>query len=168
MLQCGVRSGTPHRKVTQVSATPVAPIVIRENAPVQWSPDRAAKPPAWPTPPMPLTLWRGLRGQCPSCGKGHIFKGYLAVVANCEVCAAPLGRIRADDVPPYLTILIVGHIVVPLMLWLERAEHPDLWIHAAIWLPLTLALCLGLLRPLKGAVVGIMLRLGMFRSDTDD
>jgi uncharacterized protein (DUF983 family) len=79
----------------------------------------------------------------------------------CSACGAPVGRVRADDAPPYFTIFLVGHIVVPLMLLLERGSAPDLWVMAAIFLPLTLALCLILLRPVKGATLGLMLALGM-------
>jgi uncharacterized protein (DUF983 family) len=67
-----------------------------------------------------------------------------------------LGRYRADDAPPYFTILIVGHIIVPLMLMLEKSVAPELWVHMALWLPATIVLSLALLRPIKGAVLGVM------------
>lgn len=85
---------------------------------------------------------------------------------TCSICEAPLGRIRADDAPPWATIMIVGHIVVPLMLWLEQARTPDLWVHAAIFLPLTLGLCVLLLRPVKGAFLGLMAHLGITGRET--
>ena len=129
--------------------------------PIRWTPDRAVKPALWPTPPMLQTLLRGLRGRCPSCGEGHIFNGFLTVNRECGSCHAPLGKLRADDLPPYLTIFVVGHIVIIGMLLLEQTEAPPLWVHTAIWVPLTLALTFGLMRPIKGAVVGLMLRLGM-------
>ena len=88
--------------------------------------------------------------------------------AECSVCGAPLGLARADDAPPYFTILIVGHIVLGGMLALEKAASPPIWVHAVIWLPLTVILSLGLLQPIKGATVGLMLKLGMFKSATDD
>jgi uncharacterized protein (DUF983 family) len=117
---------------------------------------------------MALALWRGARGRCPGCGETKLFRGYLKVVPQCAHCAAPLGLARADDAPPYFTILVTGHIVVPLMYMVERAYEPPLWLHAAIWVPLTLALSLGLLRPIKGATVGLMLKLGMLKTDIDD
>jgi uncharacterized protein (DUF983 family) len=135
--------------------------------PARWQPDRTETPPRWPMPLWGTTLWRGVRGLCPVCGQAHLFRGYLRVVDNCAACQAPLGRVRADDLPPYLTIFLVGHIVVPLMLWVERAYRPSLWIHAAIWLPLTLVLSLTLIRPLKGIAVGLMLKLGMMKPDED-
>lgn len=108
-------------------------------------------------------MLRGLRGTCPACGQGKLFAGFLAVNDTCANCAAPLGQIRADDAPPYFTIFAVGHVVVPGMLWLEKAHAPDLWIHAAIWLPLTLGMTLALMRPVKGATIGLMLKLGFGR-----
>jgi uncharacterized protein (DUF983 family) len=57
--------------------------------------------------------------------------------------------------------------VILLMLWLERAETPPLWVHSAIFLPLTVGLALALIRPIKGATIGAMLKLGLITpSDT--
>jgi uncharacterized protein (DUF983 family) len=116
---------------------------------------------------MPTALGRGFLGRCPACGQTHLFNGYLRVVLECSVCHAPLGEVRADDAPPYFTIVVVGHIVIPGMLMLEKAASPPMWMQAALWVPLTLALTLALLRPIKGATVGLMLRLGMFKPEGD-
>ncbi len=109
-------------------------------------------------------IGRGLRCRCPACGRARLFAGYLRVVDVCPGCGAPLGSARADDAPPYFTIFIVGHLVVGGMLIVERACAPPLWLHAAIWLPLTLVLSLLLLRPIKGGTVGLALRLGLAKS----
>ena len=90
------------------------------------------------------------------------------MVPECQNCGAPLGLARADDAPPYFTILIVGHIVIPAMLILQREQNPPTWVMSAIFLPLTLFLALGLLRPIKGGTVGLMLRLNMLKSDPTD
>ncbi len=94
-----------------------------------------------------------------------MFSGFLKVVPACASCGAPLGSLRADDLPPYITIMIVGHFIVPMMLWMEKAVRPELWVHSVIWVPLTLGLTLALIRPVKGATVGLMTRLGMLGSD---
>ena len=107
-----------------------------------------------------LALTRGFRNRCPICGEGRIFAGYLAVVPNCAQCGAPLGRLRADDAPPYFTIFLVGHLLVPLVLMVERRWMPPMWLHMTVWLPLFTCLCVLLLRPVKGATVGWMARLG--------
>ena len=137
-------------------------------SPSRWPPDpsdAAAKRHAWPHPPMKTAIWRGLKGLCPACGKAPIFNGYLKVVAACANCRAPLGLARADDAPPYLTILVAGHIIVPLLFEVDRMGEPSVWLMAAIFLPLTLMLCLGLLRPIKGGTVGVMVNLDMLKSD---
>ena len=86
---------------------------------------------------------------------------------NADHCGAPLGLARADDAPPYFTILIVGHIVVPLMLIMQRMTDPPTWLLSAIFVPLTLVLSLGLLRPIKGGTVGLMLSLNMLKTEPD-
>jgi uncharacterized protein (DUF983 family) len=98
---------------------------------------------------------RGLAKCCPACGKGALFDGFLTVKPACTACgtgAAPSARRRC---PPYLTIFVVGHIMVPLMLVVEKLWHPELWIHFALWVPLTLLLSLWLLPRIKGAVIGL-------------
>jgi uncharacterized protein (DUF983 family) len=96
----------------------------------------------------------GLRGRCPHCGEGKLFRAYLKVQDHCPACGEALHHHRADDAPPYFTILIVGHLVVPLALAVETAYTPPYWLHFSIWLPLILGLCLAMLPPIKGAIVG--------------
>lgn len=99
-------------------------------------------------------LWRGFANRCPCCGHPGLRDGFLRVRARCESCGLRLGEFRADDAPPYFTIFIVGHIIVPALLVVERVWAPDLWIQTAIWVPATLALSLALLPRIKGAVIG--------------
>lgn len=136
-------------------------------APARWQPDRTVKLPPWPLPPMGIAIGRGVRNRCPACGQTHLFDGYLCVVPKCSNCGAPLGLARADDAPPYFTILLVGHIVIPLMLWMQRAGDPSTLLLTAIFVPLTVVLSLALLRPVKGGTIGLMLKLSMLKSDTD-
>ncbi|MBZ9936579.1 DUF983 domain-containing protein [Mesorhizobium sp. BR1-1-16] len=123
----------------------------------------AARPPRSPWNAMA----RGFRCRCPACGKGRAFNGYLTVVDRCGACGEDLSHQRADDAPPYFTIMAVGHIVVPLILIVETTFHPSNFVHLAIWLPLTLILTLALLRPIKGAVVGLQWALYMHGFDPD-
>lgn len=110
--------------------------------------------------PEPVTrnaftaLTRGLRCRCPNCGEGHLFRAFLKVADHCPRCGEDLHHHRADDAPSYFVILIVGHIVVPLALSVEIAFTPPLWLHFSLWLPLTLALAIGFLQPVKGTIVG--------------
>jgi uncharacterized protein (DUF983 family) len=100
------------------------------------------------------SLTRGLFGRCPNCGKGKLFGRFLKVNHACARCGEELHHHRADDAPAYFVILIVGHIVVPLALTIETAFRPPYWLAFSIWIPLTLALTLLLLQPVKGAIIG--------------
>lgn len=133
--------------------------------PTVWQPDRSPEVPAWPIPPMPTALLRGARCRCPACGETRCFSGYLEVVPECSNCRAPLGSYRADDAPPYFTIFIVGHLLAPLIFLVETTFHPALWVQAAVWLPVCAVACLVLLRPVKGATLGLMLKLGMVKQE---
>ena len=117
---------------------------------------------------MATAIGRGLLGRCPACGKSHLFNGFLRVVAECTNCGAPLGLARADDAPPYITILITGHVVVPLLFMVDRMGEPSMLVMSAIFLPLTFFMALGLLRPIKGGTVGLMLTLNMLKSDASE
>ncbi len=102
----------------------------------------------------------GLRYRCPKCGTGALFRRYLKPVDQCAACGEPLGQIRADDFPPYLTILVVGHLVVPGILVAGRAGWSSSLL-VAVWLPTTAILTLLLLPRFKGAIIGLMWSLGM-------
>lgn len=96
---------------------------------------------------------RGLRRRCPRCGEGRLFSGYLRQVSVCAHCDQPLEKFRADDAPAYFTILIVGLLVVPIMLAIEMAYHPETWVFEVIVLPLTILLTLALIPFIKGAYI---------------
>jgi uncharacterized protein (DUF983 family) len=110
-------------------------------------------------------LKRGFRGRCPRCGQGKLFRAFLKVDNNCSVCGLDFTPHRADDLPAYLVIVIVGHIVVPTALFIETDYSPPVWLQLAIYLPLTLVLSLALLQPVKGAVVGVQWALRMHGFD---
>ena len=108
---------------------------------------------------------RGFLSRCPRCGEGKLFRAFLKVDNNCSVCGLDFTPHRADDLPAYLVIVIVGHIVVPTALWIETDYSPPLWLQLAIYLPLTLIASLALLQPVKGAVVGMQWGLKMHGFD---
>jgi len=108
-----------------------------------------------PHRPLLPAMLKGSLGRCPNCGKGALFNGYLTVRHACSVCGEELHHHRADDAPPYFTILIVGHVIIALVLAVEVAFVPPMWLHVALWIPLTIASSLALLRPIKGAIVGL-------------
>ena len=111
------------------------------------------------------SLRRGFRCRCPRCGEGKLFRAFLKVDNRCSVCGLDFTSHRADDLPAYLVIIIVGHIVVPTALMIETDYSPPVWLQLAIYLPLTVLLSLALLQPVKGAVVGLQWALRMHGFD---
>jgi uncharacterized protein (DUF983 family) len=99
-----------------------------------------------------------MKGQCPRCGQGRLFKGFLTVAPRCSNCGLDYTFIDSGDGPAVFVILLVGFVVVGLALFVEVAYMPPIWLHMLLWLPLTLILALGGLRPLKGAMIGLQYR----------
>ena len=105
--------------------------------------------------PVGAAMLRGWRRRCPNCGSGPLLRGYLRVREECPVCGEALHHARADDGPAYLTILIVGHLMAPLILWAFVSLRPDPLLLAGTFAAGCVALSLFLLPRLKGAMVGL-------------
>jgi uncharacterized protein (DUF983 family) len=84
-----------------------------------------------------------------------LLRGYLTVRESCPVCGEALHHQRADDGPAYLTILIVGHLMAPLILFVFTKFRPDPLVLASVFSVGTVALSLYLLPRLKGALVAV-------------
>jgi uncharacterized protein (DUF983 family) len=110
---------------------------------------------------MGQALWRGFLGRCPNCGIGKMFRKFLKVADDCPHCGEALHHHRADDLPAYILILVLGHILVPLVVTVELLYQPSYWFYLAVVLPLTLALAIGLLQPIKGTIVALQWKMGM-------
>jgi uncharacterized protein (DUF983 family) len=95
----------------------------------------------------------GMRGRCPRCGEGRLFKGFLGVADRCQACGLDYQFGDSGDGPAVFIIMIVGFIVVGLALFVEFTFAPPYWLHALLWIPLILGLSIGLLRPLKGFLI---------------
>jgi uncharacterized protein (DUF983 family) len=104
---------------------------------------------------MLAAIQHGLRQKCPCCGSGPLYRAYLKVTDVCAECGTELHHQRADDAPPYVTMMITGHVVVAALLLVERTYAPPEWVHLALWLPLTALLTLWLLPRVKGALIAI-------------
>jgi uncharacterized protein (DUF983 family) len=111
---------------------------------------------------------RGFRGRCPRCGEGKLFRAFLKTADSCSVCGQDFTPHRADDLPAYLVIVIVGHIVVPLALMIETNYSPPVALQLAVYLPITFFASLALLQPVKGAVVGMQWALRMHGFDEEN
>ncbi len=113
------------------------------------------------TSPLKTALWRGFLGRCPHCGRGGIFRAFLKVADHCQFCGEEFFHHRADDLPAYLVMVVVGHFIVGILLFVEAARLLGYWAELAVFLPLTFFLSLALLQPVKGAVVALQWSLGM-------
>jgi uncharacterized protein (DUF983 family) len=107
------------------------------------------------------SILRGLSCRCPACNTGGLFRSFARVRDHCDHCQEALHHHRADDLPAYLVILIVGHVVVGAFMGIEAAVTLDMWTHLAIWVPVTILASLAMLPPVKGAVVGLQWALRM-------
>ncbi len=107
-------------------------------------------------PSVPTAICRGALGRCPRCGQGRLLHRYLKMVDRCSACGEPFGHYRTDDAAPWLTILVVGHITVPIILICEMNFQPPLALAFAIYLPLILGLTLFLLPRCKGIMAAIL------------
>jgi hypothetical protein len=107
-------------------------------------------------PPSPYAT--GVTGRCPRCGGGKMFDGFLELAPRCEACGLDYGFADAGDGPAVIVTLLAGFIVVGTALVVEVKYEPPMWLHLAIFLPLTLVVCLGMLRPLKGVLVSLQYR----------
>ena len=99
-------------------------------------------------------VFRGACARCPNCGRGRLFRAYLKPVDACSECLEPLTHIRADDGPAWLTILIVGHLVVGLALAVEQLWPLPVAISVALFVTFALGLILWFLPRAKGMFVG--------------
>ena len=111
-------------------------------------------------PVMPALINGALR-RCPNCNKGRMFRGYLKVRDACDVCGTEFYHHRADDAPPYFTILITGHVVVPLMATFLATTDWPVWLHSVVWVSLAMAMMLSLLPRIKGALIALQWALRM-------
>jgi uncharacterized protein (DUF983 family) len=87
-----------------------------------------------------------------------LFAGFITLARQCSVCGLDFGFAEAGDGPAVFVTLLAGFVIVGLALWTEMTFEPPFWVHLVIFLPLTLLVCLGLLRPLKGTLIALQYR----------
>ena len=109
-----------------------------------------------------VTFWthanRGMLGKCPACGDGKLFKGILDIAERCDACGLEYFGHDAGDGPAVAGIFVLGFGVVAMAVWVEFAYLPPLWVHVALWGPITILGSIGLLRPLKGLTAALQHR----------
>lgn len=97
----------------------------------------------------------GLACQCPRCGKGGLFEGFLTVRETCVNCGLDLKNEDSGDGPAVFIIFVLGATVVPIALWFENIFAPPLWVHAVLWSVVVLGGTIALLRPLKAFTIAL-------------
>jgi uncharacterized protein (DUF983 family) len=102
-----------------------------------------------------LPIARGLLGRCPRCGKGRLFKGFLALQPRCEVCGLDFSFVDSADGPAVFVMFFSGFVVAGSALVVEALYQPPFWLHAVLWVPLILITTLGPLRPMKGLLIAL-------------
>ncbi|MCR9138870.1 MAG: DUF983 domain-containing protein [Alphaproteobacteria bacterium] len=110
----------------------------------------------------------GVAGRCPRCGRGKLFAGYLSLDRSCSRCGLDYSFADAGDGPAVFVILLMGFLVVGLALWVETSYGPPIWVHMIIWIPLASALCLLLLRALKGVLINMQYKNSAHEGEIDD
>lgn len=104
-------------------------------------------------------LWQsGLLCRCPRCGTGPLYAEYLKFAPRCTVCDLDYRFADSGDGPAVFVILIAGAFIVASALIIEVNFNPPYWVHAVIWLPLTIGLCLGLLPVFKATLFALQYR----------
>jgi uncharacterized protein (DUF983 family) len=104
-------------------------------------------------PQTPFPIKAALASKCPRCGKGKLFDGFLTLAPRCESCGLDYSFADSGDGPAVFVTLLAGFVVLGLALWVELTYEPPFWLHLVIFFPLTIIVCLGMLRPLKSFMV---------------
>lgn len=105
------------------------------------------------TPSGTRSLFRGLLRRCPNCGEGKLFQGYLKQVDRCTACGEDFREVRADDATSWLTILIVGFLLAPLVGVVETHTNWPVGLSIAVWCTAGIALMLAVLPRAKGFLI---------------
>ena len=108
-----------------------------------------------PNSSLATAISRGLRGRCPQCGQGALFRGFLTMRQRCQSCGLDYGFADAGDGPAIFVILLAGFVVVFAALITEVLYRPPFWLHAVLWLPLILLVTLWPLRAIKGLLIDL-------------
>jgi uncharacterized protein (DUF983 family) len=104
---------------------------------------------------LALSIKRGLLCRCPHCGEGRLFRAFLKPVDHCAVCGEDYTHQRADDLPAYLVIVVVGHVLMTGYMLTDMVWRVSPWVHMAIWVPLAVIAALITIQPIKGGVIGL-------------
>ena len=105
---------------------------------------------------LKTAIRRAVLHRCPACGEGKLFKSYLKQVENCAACGERFGHIRADDAAPWGTIIVVGHIFMPLIFFVNLDVFMPFWAGVFAWAALFTGLSLAVLPRAKGFFIALL------------
>ncbi|KXG86472.1 DUF983 domain-containing protein [Agrobacterium bohemicum] len=111
--------------------------------------------------PLGRSIMRGMLSRCPACGEGRLFRAWLKPVDDCASCGEDMHHQRSDDLPPYISIMILGHVAVGGFMMTDTVFLVPMWVHFAIWVPITVLVALLTIQPIKGGVIGLQWALKM-------
>jgi uncharacterized protein (DUF983 family) len=109
---------------------------------------------------LKIAARNALLGRCPCCGQGKLYRAYLKQVDACSACGERFGHIRADDAAPWLTLILVGHIFVPVMLVFVAMSTLSTWTLAVLWSAILAGLCLAILPRAKALFIALLWQTG--------
>ena len=112
-----------------------------------------------------VVLARGVEMRCPACGRAGIFRGFIAIKPICSHCAAPLGRVRLELLPSYLTILLGLGVMGTVMIAVAMLWHPGLIQFVAVFVPVCILFELALARPVRALTLAVMLKMNVLRPE---
>lgn len=133
------------------------------DAAVMHEPDKST-PALLPTTAFQAAV-RGIRGHCPSCGEGRMFPELLKPIAHCQICGQDWTPQQADDFPAYVAIILTGHIMAPVIIYMVSETNFSMWTNLAIIIFLALILIGALLQPAKGAIIALQWWMGLHGFD---
>lgn len=107
------------------------------------------------------SMVRGFGKRCPKCGEGAVVRGFLLPNEACAHCGEGYAAIRTDDFAPWLSILLLSHLLLPAIISVERLWHPPFWFHLVLWVPIAVELIVAFLPRAKGMALGLMWALGL-------
>ncbi|MEE2566012.1 DUF983 domain-containing protein [Hyphobacterium marinum] len=87
-----------------------------------------------------------------------MFAGFLRIAPSCDACGFDYSVADIGDGAAVFVMFVAGFVVVLPALFVEVAYQPPVWVHALLWLPLTLVVCLALLRPFKGMLFALQVK----------
>ncbi len=105
--------------------------------------------------PVGQSIKRGLLNTCPACGSGRLFRAFLKPVHHCAACGEEMFHERSDDLPPYLVIVLVGHVLLTGYMLTDAIMPDALWVHLLVWVPVVILTSLISIQPIKGGVIGL-------------